>query len=53
LVPAKVPGSARSDYAVAAVILRAARDSITRVMPLMIMLTPTNVPSAQIELDGQ
>lgn len=32
--------------------LRTANDSISRVMPLMIRLTPTNVPIAQLELDG-
>jgi hypothetical protein len=31
---------------------RTANDSITRVTPLMIMLTPTKVPIAQAELDG-
>ncbi len=40
------------NYAIAAVALRTANDSITRVTPLMIMLTPTNVPIAQTELDG-
>jgi hypothetical protein len=32
--------------------LRTANDSITRVTPLMIMLTPTSVPIAHAELDG-
>jgi len=34
-------------------IFRAANDSITRVMPLTIMLTPTRVPNAHNVLDGQ
>ncbi len=36
-----------------AVSLRTASDIITRATPLMIMLTPTSVPIAQAELDGQ
>ena len=40
------------NYATAAVALRTANDSITRVTPLMIMLTPTKMPIAQAELDG-
>jgi len=32
--------------------LRTANDSISRVTPLTIKLTPTNVPIAQLELDG-
>jgi len=40
------------DDATAAVTLRTANDNINRVMPLMIMLTPTRVPIAQLELDG-
>ena len=32
---------------------RTASDIITRVTPLMIMLTPTSVPIAQAELEGQ
>ncbi len=43
-------GSTRGgSYATA---LRTANDSITRVTPLIIMLTPTKVPIAQTELDG-
>jgi hypothetical protein len=34
------------------VALRSANDIITRVIPLMIMLTPTSVPIAHTELDG-
>jgi len=40
------------NYAAAVVTLRTANDSITRVTPLMIMLTPTRTPIAQAELDG-
>src|SRR5713226_840767 len=40
------------NYATAVVTLRTANDSITRVTPLMIMLTPTRMPIAQAELDG-
>jgi len=40
------------NYATAVVNLRTANDSITRVTPLMIMLTPTRTPIAQAELDG-
>lgn len=32
--------------------LRTANDSMTRVMPLIIKLTPTKVPIAQAALDG-
>jgi len=32
--------------------LRTANENITRVKPLIIMLTPTNVPIAHIELEG-
>jgi hypothetical protein len=32
---------------------RTADDIITRATPLMIMLTPTSVPIAQAELEGQ
>lgn len=32
--------------------LRTANDSITRLTPLMIMLTPTKTPIAHAELDG-
>jgi hypothetical protein len=39
-------------YAATVVALRTANESITRVTPLMIILTPTKVPMAQIELDG-
>jgi hypothetical protein len=39
-------------YATAVVTLRTANDSITRVTPLMIMLTPTRMPIAQAELNG-
>jgi hypothetical protein len=38
--------------AIVSVALRTVSDTITRVTPLMIMLTPTSVPIAQIELDG-
>ena len=38
---------------VGALIRRTAIDIISRVTPLMIMLTPTSVPIAQAELDGQ
>ena len=38
--------------AAAAESLRAANENITRVMPLIIILTPTNVPIAHIELEG-
>jgi hypothetical protein len=41
-----------NNYAIAAAALRTANDSITRVTPLMIILTPTKVPMAQAELDG-
>jgi hypothetical protein len=34
------------------VALRTATDTINRVTPLMIMLTPASVPIAQAELDG-
>ena len=34
------------------VTLRTATDTINRVTPLMIMLTPTSVPIAQAELEG-
>ena len=37
---------------IVSVALRTANDSITRVTPLTIMLTPTSVPIAQAELDG-
>ena len=40
------------NYATAVVTLRTANDSITRVTPLMIMLTPTRMPIAQKELNG-
>jgi hypothetical protein len=40
-------------YAACTVVLRTARDNITALMPLMTMLTPTSVPIAQAELDGQ
>jgi hypothetical protein len=40
------------NYTTAVVSLRTANDSITRVTPLMIMLTPTRMPIAQAELDG-
>jgi hypothetical protein len=33
--------------------LRAARPSITREMPVMRRFTPTRVPMAHVELDGQ
>ena len=36
----------------AAATLRTANENITRVTPLIIMLTPTNVPIAQTELEG-
>ena len=44
--------SNNDNYPTLAVTLRTANDSITRVRPLMIMLTPTKVPIAQPELDG-
>ena len=44
--------SPSSGYAIAVTALRTANDSITRVAPLRIMLTPTKVPIAQAELDG-
>jgi hypothetical protein len=44
--------SNNGNYPILAVTLRTANDSITRVTPLMIMLTPTKVPIAQPELDG-
>src|SRR5260370_6639433 len=37
-------------YATAAAVLRTASDNITRETPLMMRLTPTNVPIAQAEL---
>src|ERR1700731_3275572 len=37
---------------IVSVALGTAKDSITRVTPLIIMLTPTSVPIAQAELDG-
>jgi len=40
------------NYATAVVTLRTANDIITRVTPLMIMLTPTRIPIAQKELNG-
>ena len=40
------------DYAAAAAVLRTAIDNITRETPLINILTPTNVPIAQAELDG-
>jgi len=39
-------------HAAAPATLRTANDNITRVTPLIIMLTPTNVPIAHTELDG-
>ena len=39
-------------HTAAAATFRTASDSITRVTPLIIMLTPTSVPIAQAELDG-
>ena len=39
-------------HAVAPASLRTANDIITRVMPLIIMLTPTKTPIAQTELEG-
>jgi hypothetical protein len=47
------PYQEETHYAGCAVILRTASDNITPVTPLMIMLTPTSVPIAQAELDGQ
>ena len=38
---------------VVSVSFRIPSDIITRATPLMIMLTPTKVPIAQAELDGQ
>ncbi len=46
------PSTEHGNYAAAVVTLRSANDSITRVTPLMIMLTPTRTPIAQAELDG-
>lgn len=56
-VSATIPNSPcspsdQTTYAAAAVALRTASESITRVTPLIIMLTPTKVPIAQTELDG-
>ena len=51
LVPSKLDARPEN-YAAAVVTLRTANDSITRVTPLMIMLTPTRTPIAQAELDG-
>jgi hypothetical protein len=45
-------GGSFGNYATAVVTLRTANDSITRVAPLMIMLTPTRTPIAQAELIG-
>ena len=39
-------------HAAAAATLRTANENITRVTPLIIMLTPTSVPIAQTELEG-
>jgi hypothetical protein len=44
--------SNNAGYAIAVVALRTASEIMTRVTPLMIMLTPTSVPIAQAELDG-
>jgi hypothetical protein len=44
--------SAANDGDIVSVAFRTADDSITRVTPLTIMLTPTKVPIAQAELDG-
>jgi hypothetical protein len=54
-IAACVPDHERTNngnYATAVVTLRTANDSITRVTPLMIMLTPTRTPIAQAELIG-
>jgi hypothetical protein len=40
------------NHASAAATLRTANENITRVTPLIIMLTPTSVPIAQTELEG-
>ena len=45
---AALPGDNDAKSAAA---LRTANDSISRVTPLMIRLTPTNVPIAQLELE--
>lgn len=45
------PVCAVARHAVAA-ILRTAKENITRVTPLIIILTPTKVPIAQTELEG-
>ena len=42
----------RDEVQAAAATLRTANDNITRVTPLIIMLTPTSVPIAHIELEG-
>jgi hypothetical protein len=42
-----------SGYAIWVAIFRTASDSISRVIPLMIMLMPTSVPIAHTELEGQ
>jgi len=47
-----LPRQQVENYATAVVTLRTANDSITRVTPLMIMLTPTRMPIAQKELNG-
>jgi hypothetical protein len=52
-LPVRLWVALKSDsYATAAAVLRTANDSINRETPLMIILTPTNVPIAQAELDG-
>ncbi len=47
-----LPRQRAENYTTAVVTLRTANDSITRVTPLMIMLTPTRIPIAQKELNG-
>jgi hypothetical protein len=51
-VPCTSAMNAMSIHAVAAESLRVAIENITRVMPLIIMLTPTSVPIAHAELEG-
>jgi len=43
---------ANASHASTAATLRTANENITRVTPLIIMLTPTRVPIAQTELEG-
>ena len=50
--PRRLHLAKRCNYAVATPALRIANDSVTRVSPQMIMLTPTKVPIAHAELDG-